>query len=188
MSITDTPLLPGYPYHIYNRGLDKQTTFLEARQYFSFLELMKKYFPQAYDVYAYCLLPNHFHILLRVMNSNNKKPHLPLSHMINAYTQKFNRPLQRNGALFERPFKRKKIINDQYFWQLTCYIHHNPYHHKIGNYKDYPWSSYNAFLSSKPTYINRKRVIAAFDSRDDFISMHEQELDLRDIRDSLIEA
>ncbi|MFO7889673.1 MAG: hypothetical protein R6V04_04965 [bacterium] len=109
MSTTDTPLLPGYTYHIYNRGLDKQTTFLEERQYFSFLELMKKYFPQAYDVYAYCLLPNHFHILFRVMYSNNNKPHLPLLHIINAYTQKFNRPLQRKSALFERPFKRKKL-------------------------------------------------------------------------------
>jgi putative transposase len=187
MSTTDTPLLPGYIYHIYNRGLDKQTTFLYKEQYFFFLELMKKYFPNAYNVYAYCLMPNHFHLLIYVMDENSNKPHFPLSHMINTYTQKFNRLSERKGALFERPFKKKKITNNKYFWQLICYIHHNPYHHRIGDYKDYPWSSYKTILSSKPTYINRKEVLTTFGGQEDFITMHEQELDYRDIRDSLIE-
>lgn len=156
-------------YHIYNCGINGEPIFREKANYEYFLKLYVKYISPIADTYAWCLMGNHFHLLVRIKeddelincniipvrvlnpvrdNKINKKPHLYFSHLFNAYAQAFNKMNNRHGSLFERPFKRKLIDRDEYLKKLIVYIHNNPIHHGFCNFSDeYTWSSYaNDFL------------------------------------------
>src|SRR5690606_13701848 len=87
-------------FHLYNRGNNKENLFLEQDNYIYFLMLMKKYLLQVADVYSYCLLPNHFHMIVKfyeepheATNIRTKKTnlHQPISNMLNAYTKAINK-------------------------------------------------------------------------------------------------
>jgi putative transposase len=188
MSLTTTPLLPGNYYHIYNRGINKQRIFMDGENYHYFLQLMKKYLIHSIEVYTYCLMPNHFHILISIPAFYNGRPHLPLSHLLNAYSQSFNKRFKRTGSLFERPYKRKQIVDEKYLWQVICYIHHNPVHHHAAPFEEYTWSSFSSLCSDKPTHLRRDEVFNLFGGREDFILAHESEVELRSIRDYLLET
>ena len=66
MKNTTTPLQPGLYYHIYNRGVNGENIFIEERNYEHFLNLYEKYIAPICDLFAYCMLRNHFHIMVRV--------------------------------------------------------------------------------------------------------------------------
>jgi len=72
MGITTTPLLPGYYYHIFNRGVNRQNIFFEEENDAFFLKLMDRFLSDRVDVFAYCLLSNHFHLLIRIQESEEK--------------------------------------------------------------------------------------------------------------------
>jgi putative transposase len=97
---------PGYFYHVFNRGNNYENIFKEERNYFFFLMLMRKHILQVSDIYCYCLLPNHFHLLLR-MKEEEEIPdkykssiHQPFSNLFNSYTKSINRAYDRSGSLF----------------------------------------------------------------------------------------
>lgn len=106
-------LEPGGTYHIFNRGNNKEDIFREAVNYDYFLQLLKKYIIPIADVYAYCLLKNHFHFLLRIKDAQDlppkfcERPHLAFSHLFNAYTKAINKRYGRSGSLFQEHIKRK---------------------------------------------------------------------------------
>ena len=176
-----------YYYHIYNRGINREHVFFEARNYPFFLKLMDRFLSDHVDIFAYCLLSNHFHLLVRIMDVEEKSAHLPFSRLFNSYTQAINRSCHRSGPLFERPFKRKQIINGKYLYQLVCYIHLNPRHHQIGDYQTYRWSSFQTHLSSAPSKIRRKDVTDWFGSKKSFQKAHEDCLLFNGISDYIIE-
>ena len=186
MSITKTQILPGHFYHIYNRGINKQTIFKTKSNYHFFLNKMKHFFTDKIDVYTYCLMPNHFHFLIYI-NTKSEKPYLAYSHLLNSYTQAFNRQEKKKGPIFEGKIKRKIITDEKYNYQLICYIHHNPIHHGFSEYKNYPWSSYKSFLSNQPTLLKRMKVLEWFGDIEQFITIHDQQSDLRKIRDWIID-
>lgn len=103
------PLQYGKVYHIYNRGNNGENLFIEERNYRYFLQLYIKHVHPVVDTYAYCLLRNHFHLLVRVKDlSGLESPKLPsqcFSNLFNAYTKSINKAHGRTGALFERPFR-----------------------------------------------------------------------------------
>lgn len=79
------------------------------------------------------------------------------SHLFNAYAQAINRRYSRSGSLFEKPFERKRITDEDYLRQVILYIHHNPVHHGFSDYIDqYWWSSYKAMLSLSVSKLKRK--------------------------------
>ncbi|MFC5195894.1 transposase [Bizionia hallyeonensis] len=97
-------------FHLYNRGNNDENIFLEQENYSYFLVLMKKYLLSEADVYSYCLLPNHFHIIIKFkeesqqeVGKNNSKIslHQPISNMMNAYTKAINKRYNRRGSLFQ---------------------------------------------------------------------------------------
>lgn len=156
------------------------------------------------ETYAWCLLKNHFHLLIYLKPQNEidssklkystvEKPSVisaskQFSHLFNAYTQAINKRFKRTGSLFEKPFHRKLITSDDYFQKLVYYIHNNPVHHGFcENINDYPWSSYGSIISEKPTKIKRKEVIDAFYNLDNFIAYHNQNQDFFDIDGLIIE-
>lgn len=159
-------------YHIYNRGNNGDHIFYEYENYVYFLTLLKKYLLPISDIYAYCLLKNHFHILLKIKN-NIEKPSQYFSNLFNAYTKAINKKYNRTGSLFEKPFKRIKITDEKYLKTLILYIHLNPEHHQIcSDFRRYKYASYKSIISIKNTNIDRDSVLILFDGLQNFIETH----------------
>jgi REP element-mobilizing transposase RayT len=173
----------GDHYHIYNRGNNRETIFREQRNYIYFLKLYEKYIPLVADTFAYCLLPNHYHLLVRVKTVDEqltsgirvKNPGQQFGNLFNAYTKAYNKVYQRTGSLFQKPFGRLKVTSDAYFTRLITYIHHNPERHGlIDDYKLWPYSSYQIILSEKPTHVQREQVLTWFGDRKDYQTYHQE--------------
>ena len=196
----------GNYYHVYNRGINGENLFINPDNYQYFLRLYDKYIHPVSETFAWCLMPNHFHFLLRIKEveelgsnpdrvlnpvrvaGNIKPPHLYFSHLFNSYIQAFNKYSSRHGNLFERPFKRIQVKNEIYFKQLILYIHNNPVKHEFAaSPNDYPWSSYNEIISFKPTKLSRERIIGYFNDRAHFISCHRDIHEPIDASDLFIE-
>jgi len=142
-------------YHIYNRGINSCNLFRENSNYEYFLRLYDKHVSKVVDTFAWVLMKNHFHFLIRVKDeevflmltksdkhSDSKNPHQHFSNLFNAYTKAYNIRYKRHGSLFERSFKRKLVEDENYLSTLITYIHNNPVHHGIKkNMVEYPWSS-----------------------------------------------
>ena len=188
MSTTVTPLLPENWYHIYNRGVNGESLFFEDKNFAFFLKLLTCHVLGVAEIYAYCLLRNHFHLLVRIREKAIKRPHLGFSHLFNGYAQSINRRYGRTGSLFERPFRRKLIDSEVYRTQLVFYIHNNPRHHGVcEDFRSYPDSSYKAMLSQAPTHLMRAEVLHWFEGRQGFIAFHQREHDIDAIKDYIIE-
>jgi len=197
----------GHYYHIYNRGINSCDLFYESDNYVHFLGLYDKYVSPVAETFAWVLMPNHFHLLVRVkmeaeffsevkpdpviniVDSRNltgfqnlsglKPPHQHFSNLFNSYSKALNKRIGRHGALFERPFERKLIDNTSYLKQVILYIHNNPVHHRFCSHPlEYPWSSYLSCISVKPTRLKRETVIGWFDNRANFKNMHNQIIDI----------
>src|SRR5674476_643636 len=140
----------GEYYHIYNRGTDKRSIFLESNDYnrfvlilhlcnnknpvdisnliregLSFTELMNiEVEERLVDIGTYCLMPNHFHLLLREQQENGIS--LFMKKLLTAYSMYFNKKHNRTGGLFEGPFLARHADTDEYLKYLFSYIHLNP--------------------------------------------------------------
>lgn len=105
------PLYKDHLYHIYNRGNGKENIFIEERNYFYFLVQYEKYLFELLDTFAYCLLPNHFHLLVRPKVNNPEKISEQFRKLCISYSMSINKQEKRKGNLFQRGFKRKIIEN-----------------------------------------------------------------------------
>ena len=192
------PLAYDTYYHIYNRGNNGENLFKQERNYPYFLRLYAKHIEPIVDTFAYCLLPNHFHLLVRIKSeeeigqalkdSKPAKPVKPLnpsqqfSNFFNAYSKAINNAYQRSGSLFEHPFERKVVDSDAYFTQLVIYIHRNPQWHKlIPDFRDWPYSSYHTLFTRKPTRLERDTVIDWFDGIQNIESQHQSPINMDQI-------
>jgi REP element-mobilizing transposase RayT len=186
------PLLHGQYYHLYNRGNNGEILFREERNYAYFLRLYAQYIEPVAETYAYCLMPNHFHLLVRIKDwqsskdcqscplddGRSTKASRALANLCGTYTKAFNRVYQRTGSLFEKPFHRVLVDSDRYFTCLVAYIHRNPQEHSfVKDFRRWPHSSYWATLSAKPTRIQRDAVLAWFEGRAGFEMLHKNLID-----------
>ncbi|MEA5451934.1 transposase [Leptolyngbya sp. CCNP1308] len=120
----DLPFQPGHYYHLYNRGNDRNLIFFERENYLHFLRLIRLYLiEQALDVVAYCLMPNHYHLLVQCKTSAVSGAMMRLSV---AYTKAMNRRYNRVGVVFQGQFQAIAVDSDEYLYHLTRYIHLNP--------------------------------------------------------------
>ena len=167
------PLKISQYYHFFNRGNNSENIFREEDNYFHFLNLIKKYILPIADIYSYCLLPNHFHLIIRIKDKadlpnkfqeKNTKIFLPFSNLFNAYAKGFNKKYSRKGSLFQKNPKRILIKDENYLKNLIIYVNINPFHHNISDYKHYIFSSFKALTSTKPTLIKRNEVITLFET------------------------
>jgi len=131
-------------YHIYNRGINGTTIFNSDENKRYFLELTGKHLINSASIISFCLLDNHYHLLIKV-DSNTKVITQAFSNLFNAYSKAYNKQNNRTGSLFEKHFKRKKIDSENYFKTAFCYIHHNP----VNNWKTYKFSSYHYYIKGK---------------------------------------
>ncbi len=168
------PLVSDAYFHIYNRGNNKEDIFKENRNYNYFLSLLEKYSNDVFEVYAYCLLKNHFHLVIKT-NSNVEERIISqkFSNMFNTYAKAINKAYGRSGSLFKDRFSRKKIENEEYLKNLIIYTHLNPQHHRMtSDFRNYPHSSYQSFLSSKNSKLNREFILSLFEGKSNFKDSH----------------
>ena len=198
------PIEEGNFYHIYNRGNNSIDLFFDTENYLHFLRLYEKYINPIAETYAWCLMKNHFHILVYIKEfseidpskleySSTDKPKAisaskQFSNLFNAYTLAINKRYKRTGSLFEKNFKRKIVTNENYFKKLIFYIHNNPVHHHFtDSIIEYPWTSYGTILSEKPSKLKRERVLEMFGDIENFRYYHSTSQNLEEIEELLID-
>jgi REP element-mobilizing transposase RayT len=178
---TVIPLKPGGFYHIFDRGVNRENIFLEERNYIHFLSLYATYIIPVAETYAYCLLRNHFHILVRIREpqteaiSKAASAHVSkaFNNFLTAYAKAFNKAYDRTGALFQHHFHRIPVPSYRYFSVLVLYIHHNPCKHGfVKDFQDWPFSSYHELASKAYTQLARPKVMEWFDGANGFRKSH----------------
>lgn len=172
-------------YHIFNRGVEKRKVFLKDRDYERFIGTLKHclknpskpsrkvvkgdsgFAESSVDVIAFCLMPNHFHFLIRQKSENGISTFL--SRLSNSYTKYFNTKYDRVGPLFQGPFKTVNIETDGQLLHISRYIHLNPVVASITNdLRAFEWSSYKSYLGEEETFVKPEIVLGNFISRTDY--------------------
>ena len=167
-------------YHIFNHAVAKENLFRIEENYYFFLEKFNYYIAAVADTYAYCLMPNHFHFIVKfktvkqlsdVFNfTDSSKISYKLSqafkNFFSSYSSSYNVMFDRKGTLFEPRFKRKIVDSKEYFLNLFNYIHQNPISHGfVKEIDDWKFSSYTSFYSEKKSLLKRediyKRILKA---------------------------
>ncbi len=175
-------------YHIYNRGTDKRVTFLDSADYHRFIEMMylantshavnlrdiKKHWKDVFSyerpdvivsIGAYCLMPNHFHILITPTVEHGVS--LFMNKLTTSYTMYFNKRYERSGSLFQGVFKSQHADSDKYLKYLYAYIHLNPVKLIDKDWKDrgtrdadksFAFAAYFQY-SSLPDYLGTEREV-----------------------------
>lgn len=143
------PLRIEYPnawYHVMNRGRRGEEVFSEREDYVAFIELLKEStIMWGVRISAFCLMPNHYHILLQTPNANLSRC---MRHINGIYTQRYNRRHHLDGQLFRGRYKSILIGEDSYMLELVRYIHRNPLDAGlIEKMEKYPWNSHRGYLS-----------------------------------------
>src|SRR3989344_8526163 len=193
MAYRKTVLATDEIYHIYNRGVEKRPIFLSKRHYTHFLELINYYrfanCPIKYsyfrklahderdqilssletdseklvDIIAYCLMPNHFHFLLKQLKNNGVTKFM--SKLTNSFSHFFNIKEERVGPLFQGNFESSHISSDEQLIHVARYIHLNPvtsYIIEFNKLEDYLYSSYPQYLKKKAGFCDTKLICGFF--------------------------
>lgn len=192
MKNTTATLQPGQYYHIFNRGNNREDLFREERNYRYFLQLYARHVHPIADTFAYCLMPNHFHLLVRIKETPQVsvtggvlkifKPSQHFSNLFNTYTKAINKAYGRTGSLFEERFGRIPVTSERYMMNLIFYIHFNPQKHGfVTDFRDWQWSSYHALRSKGNTKLSRNQVLDWFDDVMQFEAFHSRMVDERAI-------
>lgn len=202
MTLRKQTLVPGEFYHLYNRGTDKRIIFQDKKDYEYFLSLMyacnttkrielrssTKNFDRGetlVDIGAYCLMPNHFHILIYEKTDSGVSKYM--LKLLTGYTMYFNKRYKRTGKLYEGVFKSVHVDTDRYFKYMYSYIHLNPAklidkkwkenkNRKVNNLLtyifSYPYSSIKEYVEANFKTLNIKPFPPYFKKIDD----HKKEL------------
>lgn len=196
-------LAPGEIYHVFNRGVASLPIYLNTRGYLRFLDLVDYYrfsntpfsFSQLMslqneegekilaglkkentihaEILVYCLMPNHFHFLLKQIT--DKGISIFMRNLQDSYAKYFNIKNERAGPLFQSMFKAVRIESDEQLLHVSRYIHLNPstaYIVEPENLEDYKWSSLNSYLdknfNSVGYFVNPEIVLSFFKKREDY--------------------
>lgn len=163
-------------YHIYNRGINRCDLFFNDENKSYFLKLVNKYLSNKVKIFAYCLMNNHYHFIIRI-DENGKDVVQSISNLFNAYAKAFNKQNNRTGSLFEKHFKRIKLHDENDLRNLIIYVHVNPKHHLNLNFETYKFSSYQSIISNNNSNYNSNEIIDLFSDFDNFVFCHEQQSD-----------
>lgn len=195
MSIRRVPIVKGEVYHVFNRSVGQQPIFLSPKDYFRAMDVFKFYLfekpplrfsfynrlpndqkvkfyeeslkikPQIVEIFCFCLMPNHFHFLLRGLTDKGIGQFV--SNFQNSYAKYFNTKTGRTGTLFQQNFKAVRIESDEQLVHVSRYIHLNPvtsYIIEAEGLKNYRWSSYPSYLGNEASYIFKNLVLHQFKS------------------------
>jgi len=160
---------PGALYHVLSRGNGRQAIFLTDGDRDLFLDLLQELSERfTIEVYAYVLMGNHYHLLLKTLDANLSKG---MQWFGTAYTRKFNLLNNQSGHLFQGRFKCIIVENDNYLLRLSCYIHRNPIRAGIvERLSDYKWSSYHyyAYRKKAPAWLKTSLILGQVNGKDKY--------------------
>lgn len=137
-------LTHGSCYHLCNRGADRGPIFFERANYLFFLERLRRYLLPVSDIIAYCLMPNHYHLLIQFKEGD-------LSHAMMllgiSYTKSINTRRERVGPLFQGAFRARLVDGVEYLLHLSRYLHVNPVRSRLASRAEgWEFSSYRDYL------------------------------------------
>lgn len=189
-----TFLEPEQYYHIYNRANGNDKLFKEVDNFNFFMKKYSFHIQPIAETIAYCLIPNHFHFLVKIKSEKVLANTFPkfislekseqtyfiskqFSNLFSSYTQSFNKINLRKGSLFMKNFKRKQITSKLYIQQLVLYIHNNPVKHNLTKRtEEWQFSSYNSYLSNRNNILKQSEILDYFENFQNFIYCHQQHL------------
>jgi putative transposase len=139
-------LATNYPHHITQRGNNRETVFFDEEDRKFYLRILKKYSNQwHFDIWAYCLMPNHVHILAVPRREESFARGIGATNLV--YTQYFNHRYKRSGRLWQNRFFSAVIEKESFLWSVARYIEKNPVRANIvKRAEDYMWSSARSHL------------------------------------------
>jgi putative transposase len=193
------PIIEGQYFHLYNRGVNGEDLFKEERNYHYFLQQYQLYCSDVLETLAWCLLKNHFHLLVYIkenvevprrdgqgmFKTNASKQ---LGHFFNSYAQSINKAHKRTGPLFESPFERKLVDDESYLMSMIYYCHRNALHHGfVKDLRDWEFSSYHAIVRNDSTLVAVEKVIERFGSISAFEEAHKIYSENKEFNKYLIE-
>ncbi len=189
-------------FHFYTRANAKEDKlFFERDNYLYFLRQFTKYLNPVFITICYCLIPNHYHFLIKVRNQNKifeyqkkqnykfagqelKQNEFLVRQIINfhiSYSKAINKKYHRKGSLFQERPKTKPVLEINYLLRLSRYIHRNPLKHKVvDNLADWEFSSFPDYTNLRNWKIPDKRfLLANYESLVDFLEFtHSNDDDL----------
>lgn len=185
---------PGAFYHVISRGIRKENIFIEDNDYKQFTKTLKKAcIKYKLKCYAYCLMPNHYHLLVETPEANLS---FSMRYLNSTYALFFNNQHERRGHVFQGRYKSMIVEKETYFRTLCFYIIRNPVRAGIVvNPKEYRWSSYHSTLhpAINSSFINSREILSHFHSdlkkaKGIFVRLANQhtrqKLDLRKLEDN----
>jgi len=185
------PLEPGKYYHIYNRGNNKDKIFYQPNDYSVFLRKYRQYMIPYVKTYAYCLLPNHFHFLIRIeedKDQNNTSVSNQFRKLFICHARRINTLQGRKGCLMTRNFRRAEILDEKYLLNVVRYIHYNSVKHGCNrSFSNYAHSSFQDFIASKEPLIDRNQVLQWFGGWEAFMEYHWIQEDKQEFTGMLID-
>ncbi len=205
-----TPIITNQVYHIFNRSIAGQPIFSSTYNYQRFLELvnyyrflspglrfsfynrlpliekqkylreMKQNKPLLIEIYAYCLMPNHYHLLIKELLENGIRKFI--SNLQNSYAKYFNTKKKRKGSLFTEMFKNVRVEDEEQFVHLSRYIHLNPLTtyviSKAEELYAYPWSSFPCYLNySSVEFLETNTLLSLYKDTKDLESFTKDQID-----------
>ena len=157
---------PGAWYHVMNRGAGRRSIFKNNTQRCYFLSLLADTHDRFNaEWHAYCLMGNHYHLLLRTPEANLQRI---MRHLNGLYTQFFNRSERKDGPLFRGRYKAILVDAQSYWLQLSRYVHRNPLEAKLcKSLRQYQWSSYRAYIGIEkvPPWLTTGYILNAIGTR-----------------------
>lgn len=193
------PIVNNEIYHIFNRGSDKRSIFLQPKDYRRFIKtfyyyrfegpkpklssLNKNNFDyfkpdpasRLVEIFCYCLMPNHFHFMVRQLKTSGIS--IFMSQLANSYTKYFNTKRKRVGPLLQGAFKTTRVETDQQLIHLSRYIHINPVvAGLIDRPENYPWSSYTEYRDGISGFCSTDLILSFFPSRKEYCKFTEEQI------------
>ena len=169
-----TPFAPDVYYHFYHRGNNRQAVFFQPENYLYFLKGVKKYLAPVATVIAYCLMPTHYHISVRIKQTSEvfktSEVSLQVSRamqkLLISYTKAINKRFSRVGSLFQGQFQAKPIETYSHLLNLCVYTHANPVKDGlVALPEDWIYSNYLDWLGQRDgTLVDREFIQENFGS------------------------
>lgn len=157
---------PGAWHHVMNRGAGRKAIFYHDAHRVLFLELLRETSEMfKVEIHAYCLMDNHYHLLIKTPNGSLSRA---MRHLNGVYTQRHNRSVNTDGPLFRGRYKAILVDADAYLLSVSRYIHRNPVEAgMVGKAEHYAWSSYCAFIGqdAPPRWLTRIDTLSMIGQR-----------------------
>ena len=172
----------GYYFHIYNRAVAENQLFINHDNYQFFLEKIQLYLLPIGEILAYCLMPNHYHILLKLNKISLSKA---MQRLALSYSVAFNKVYNRSGHLFQGRYQAKHVSDTQYMVHLSRYIHLNPKEAKLVKItEEWEYSSLLEYYGIRSNQIVNTDPILNILADTDKISLQKKQQRYREFVDS----